>query len=90
MPGGVSIGKTDAVRENLQIVRIIPKMRRQGKKHSMEINDAITLRDGVYYIRLAFPWTEAPLDIALHGIGTITDALVAYGILTNSPRLVFA
>jgi len=56
----------------------------------METNDAITLRDGVYYIRLAFPWAEAPLDIALHGIGTITDALVAYGILNNSSRMAFA
>jgi hypothetical protein len=56
----------------------------------METSDAITLRDGVYHIRLAFPWAEAPLDIALHGIGTITEALVAYGILNNSSRKAFA
>jgi len=56
----------------------------------METNDAITLRDGVYYIRLALPWAEAPLDIALHGIGTITDALVAYVILNDSSRGMFA
>jgi len=56
----------------------------------METNDAITLRDGIYYIRLALPWAEAPLDIALHGIATIADALIAYGILIGSSRAVFA
>ncbi|MDB6039108.1 MAG: hypothetical protein JWM99_2949 [Verrucomicrobiales bacterium] len=56
----------------------------------METNDAITLRDGIYYIRLLLPWAEAPVDIALHGIASIADALVAYGILNNSSRMVFA
>jgi len=57
---------------------------------AMETNDAITLRDGIYYIRLALPWAEAPLDIALHGIATIADALIAYGILIGSSRAMFA
>jgi hypothetical protein len=57
---------------------------------NMETNDAITLRDGVYYVRLALPWAEAPLEIALHGIATITDALVAYAIFINSSRMCLA
>jgi hypothetical protein len=88
--GGVCIGKTPAVLEYVRIVRIISSLRRQGRIHKMETNDAITLRDGIYYIRLSLPWAEAPVDIALHGIATIADALVAYGILNNSSRMVFA
>jgi hypothetical protein len=71
----------------IRIVRILSQAVSSGKDTKMETNDAITLRDGVFYIRLALPWAEAPSEIALHGIGTIADALVAYGILIHSSRM---
>jgi hypothetical protein len=61
-----------------------------GMNTNMEMNDAITLRDGVYYVRLALPWVEAPIEIALHGIATIADALAAYAIFINSTRMSLA
>lgn len=32
-------------------------------------------KDGVYYLRLLFPWEDQLVNIALHGVLTYADAL---------------
>ena len=32
-------------------------------------------KDGVYYLRLLFPWEDQLVNIALHGVLTYSDAL---------------
>ncbi len=85
---GVCISKTPTVKF-FRDIRINFESVSSGMNTAfMENNDAITLREGIYYLRLA--WAEASLEIALHGIGTITDAFIAYGILNASSPKMFA
>jgi hypothetical protein len=47
----------------------------QPTESSNDDAHGIFKKDGVYYLRLLFPWEDQLVNIALHGVLTYADAL---------------
>lgn len=44
-------------------------------RHEPHADEGIFEKDGVYYLRLLFPWENEIVNVALHGVLNYADAL---------------